>query len=114
MGKERKGFLQADVGPGMGKTHFALVTATERCEQGLHLDNSLPGSLRAMKSVGDGAPAHPDLSAGPAMGKVCSCLTTLKYLRLRAGMGQTGFMDRLDSGAGEMLKSAPGNCPFIC
>lgn len=67
MGKERKGFLQANVGPGMGETHFALVIAMERCEQGLHLDNSLPGSLTAIKSIGDGSHAHlahPDLSAG--------------------------------------------------
>lgn len=70
MGKERKGFLQADVGPGMGKTRFALVIAMERCEQGLHLDNSVPGSLGAVKSVGDGSHAHlahPDMSAGSAM-----------------------------------------------
>lgn len=68
--KERKDFLQANVGPGMEETHFALVIAMERCEQGLHLDNSLPGSLRAMKSTGDGSHAHlahPDLSAGSAM-----------------------------------------------
>lgn len=59
MGKERKGFLQANVGPGMGKTHFPVVIVMERCEQRLHLDNSLPGSLRAMKSIGDGSQCTP-------------------------------------------------------
>lgn len=47
-----------------------LLIAVERCEQGLYLGNSLPGSLGAVKSIGDGPHAHlahPDLSVGSAM-----------------------------------------------
>ena len=49
------------------KLASALVIAMERCEQGLYLDNSLPGSVRGTKSIYDGSHthlAHPDLSAG--------------------------------------------------